>query len=366
MLGTFDVVPYDGTTPGFLVFHKPLNLYWNAVPCDVKVLVPYSLGPLAAVAPASGFEGTAYTTDGVEQTLYRDLPQWLDYRDQTAMEQLAQETLDTVKNTVCEGSLTYYGKLSGALTKGTALNLAATTHATGCETMNALVRQVALDYVPLQGGGAVWVTRLSFSNRMKPFAGDRLYNHPSYGSQQTLQDARMDLRSAGSAIADQVRASQMRPDEGYQGPLDVDSSHVDPNTGRDVRSARDRTSARDHTSARDLSPSGNTYRGPRKETGLSAADLSAALGNDHQRNNEEARDRRAERRATQEAADRDASRLSRALGNPTGPASKDASPAELAQHQSDRSIDAELRRIAEGGDEQRNRRRGGGPGLGYE
>lgn len=351
---SFDVVPFDGTADGYLVFHEPIVKPFSSrtsleagtpdgVPCDVKVLVPYSRGALEAVAPASGFEGTAYTVDGVEQVHYGEVPSWRDYRDRAQLEQLAREQLDCVKNTVVEGSLTYFGKLSAALTKGLALSINHPDYDTGLESMGALVRSVVLDFAPDGGSATEWTTRLSFSNRMKPFGGDRLYVHPAYSSAGAIRGASLDLRAAGASIGATIEQSAPRP-VGQGADVELDMS-------------RDR----------------NRYRGPRNDKGLDAQGLRGALGKDAGRNQVEADGRESERRANASASERSAkglhrakgfdmdtnvrhsgeaqaakakaekgsaasaSRLSHAKGNPTGPKAL----------QADREIDAELARLAD-------------------
>lgn len=197
----FSVIPSDGTNDGYILFDQPIcTAYAGAAalakggsaipqPTEVKALVPYSRGAITAQAPSGGgYQGTAYTVNGVQRTLYRDFPGWLDYRDSTAYAQLAQEILDTVKNTVIEGSITYWGKLSWALALGSSLNLAGNGYSTGHESMAAAVRGVVLDYLP-GGGASPWVTRVRFSTRLRPFCGDRLYAHPAWGQAPAMSGA---------------------------------------------------------------------------------------------------------------------------------------------------------------------------------
>lgn len=197
---TFDIVPSDGVNPGYLVAQQPVvkafgtiaNLTiggssTDGIPDDIKVLVPYSKGTLTAVWPADSggvpqYGGTAYTSDGVAETCYYDVPDWLDYHDQANLLQLAREKFDTLSNTVTEGSLTYFSKYSDLLTLGTSINIGKAEGTTGYETIAAPIRSVVLDYSP-DGGPVPHITRIQFSNRLRPFAGDRLYAHPIYGGQ---------------------------------------------------------------------------------------------------------------------------------------------------------------------------------------
>jgi hypothetical protein len=181
-----------GVQTGYIEFYQPvcaayctqaqLNKGGSAIanPTDIQVLVPYSLGALTVQSPSGGgYAGTAYTVNGVQRTWVLDYPSWLDYGQTTAMQALADQKLLTVKNTVIEGSLTYYDKQMTFLTLGDAVNITGNGYTTGYEAINAVARSIVLDYLP-ESGTTQWITRISFSTRMKAFAGDRLYVHPNW------------------------------------------------------------------------------------------------------------------------------------------------------------------------------------------
>ena len=181
-----------GVINGYIMFYQPVpSVYASTAtmtaggssvpaPGDVKVLVPYARGALTATKPTSSYEGTAYTVDGIQRTMYVDVPAWLDSGDLTNMLILAQEKLDAVKDTVIEGSLTYYGKSLGWLTLGKALNIAiAGGGTTGWESLAAPVKGVSIEY---QNKSIQWVMKLRFSTRRKPFSGDRLYRPIPYAA----------------------------------------------------------------------------------------------------------------------------------------------------------------------------------------
>jgi hypothetical protein len=179
-----------GVSNGYLVTNNPICTYYatpaqlaaggSAIPPpgDIKVLIPYSRGALSVTAPASGFEGTAYTVDGIERTLVIDYPQWQDKGDTARMALLAQEKLDSQKDTVIEGQLTIWDKDTSWLTLVRALNIARDGGTTGWEAIAAPVRGVTLEY---QDRSKEWLTRLRFSTRRRPFTGDRLYTPVPYG-----------------------------------------------------------------------------------------------------------------------------------------------------------------------------------------
>lgn len=207
---TFEILPETGqirfSEPVVRPFGTLPNLikggvYTDGIPSDIKVLVAYSRGTLTAVYPPdvdgqAQFDGTAYTQDKITRTLYRDYPQWRWGNDLTSYQQLAQQIWYTVSNTVVSGSLTYYGKLSSALDRGKAANVAGAT-TTGFEAINAAIRTIVLEYP--QTGPTPWLTRLSFSTVRRPFSGDTLYAHPMFAHGQAFgrDDFQgMDLTSA--------------------------------------------------------------------------------------------------------------------------------------------------------------------------
>ncbi len=357
---TFDVVPYDGTTDGHIVFHSPINRVWNAEPCDVKVLVPYSRGALSVAAPASGFEGTAHAEDGVERTLPIEIPGWLDRRDLESYRKLAQEQLDCVKNTVCEGSITYGGKLTAALAKGAAVNLARVGGTTGYEGMDALARAVVLDWLPTSPDGARWVTRVAFSNRMKPFAGDRLYIPPAWGSQAALAGASLAMPAPKPEPADGGRESGASFAPGFGGRPEPAPRNRYRKPGKDTGlSAADRRRVRGEDkeyNAMQADDRENRRRVAERGSRRHAGALAGSLGKDWVKNADERIAREGARRSAEAGSRRHAARLSTALGNPHGEGSSRA----------DRETDAMLKALADGDDEPRRRRPGGsGFALGY-
>lgn len=366
---TFEVDP----TTGSLWFHEPVVKPFSSmasleagtpdgVPCEVKVQVPYSRGAMSITLPASGHEGTAHTVDGLERTAYKEYPGWLDYRDRASYEQLAREVLDTLMDTVVEGSLTYHGKLSAALAKGVSLNLAGAGYATGFEAANATVRQVVLDYAPDGGSASEWTTRLMFSNRLRPFSGDRLYAHPGFGSTGWRPDAGLDYEGAAKRMQQAQAQARARPASAGGPEPSLDPGPVGPNRyrkpGKDTglsADARKRVRGEDKDyNAMQADDRENARRTAARGSRRHAQALTGALGKDPTRNAVEADDRESRRRLAEKGSRRHSARLSNALGNPLG---KDSSEA-------DRRTDAMLKALADGSDDDRRRRRGGGTGIG--
>lgn len=240
-----EVVPYDGTTPGYILFKNPVVQYTSTqgqlnagganvvAPSDVIVMVPYSRGPLTVTSPAGGgYSGTAYTGFGVQRVLYRDYPNWIDAGNNSNMQTLADQILLTVNNAIREGSVVYLGKYTNALPTGSwpiALNVAKATGTTGYESMAAPVRTVTLEWP--QEGGSIWTTHLDFSTRRQMYSGDRLYVHPMFGSAGFGQQLGGTLSAGGPNFIGQSGF-------GFHGP---EGSTANPYEGMGEDEAADRT-----------------------------------------------------------------------------------------------------------------------------
>jgi hypothetical protein len=104
------------------------------VPTDVRAVVPIYTAANRAYAPSSStYAGTANTVEGIARTLVVTVPSWRDPANQTAMNVFAADILDSCKDTVLEGTVTYLGLYTTALTMGMALNVAGNGYVTGWE-----------------------------------------------------------------------------------------------------------------------------------------------------------------------------------------------------------------------------------------
>jgi hypothetical protein len=225
----FELVLPDGTNPGYIIFMQPICMAYASrtqletggaavpAPGDVRVLVPYSRGPLQVTVPTLGdgtptYGGTAFTEDGIERTLYKDYPQWLDKGAVALMTELANQILFSRQDTVYEGSVTYHGKYSAGLTLGWCLNIASADGLTGWESIKAAARSVTLLWP--QTGASIWKTKINFSSRRRPFTGDRLYLHPGYRSQPQIAQGwnPFGLTVQGMRALTQARQQQFEQD----------------------------------------------------------------------------------------------------------------------------------------------------------
>lgn len=153
--------PYDEWPCGITIDPDSGHVYFlqatfsvagNRVPSDVRALVAVNTGNLTAIKPANtgtpaitpAYEGTSHTVEGMEETLTVSVGQWRDPINQSAMDAYAQDLLDSVKDAVIEGEVTYAGKYLAALTPGIALEIHGNGYTTGWEGLPVPVLEVEL------------------------------------------------------------------------------------------------------------------------------------------------------------------------------------------------------------------------------
>lgn len=189
----FEIIPSLNsvrfTKPTVQAFGTPAKLVTggattDGIPANIRVLVPFSRGPLEAVYPPNDtggnpqFNGTLYTVDDIARTEVRNAPQWVDVRDQAKFNLMAEQLWKCISNTEVSGSLVYYGLYSAGLNLGQKLNVAqADGVVIGLESVNAPVRSVTLAY----SGAAGYTTTLNFSTKLRPWSGESLYQPQSWG-----------------------------------------------------------------------------------------------------------------------------------------------------------------------------------------
>jgi hypothetical protein len=145
-------------------------------PIDIRVMVPVAKDDAReAIVPSSGYEGTAYDDEGLERTLYVFEPSWRDGTDAERMELAAQEILDSVKDTVIEGSVSVLKQLDSVLVPGKSLNLDGPDWSSPLASMGTPIIAAELvfdtDSIPLR-------TVMTFSNRRAAFSGAVLTSPP--------------------------------------------------------------------------------------------------------------------------------------------------------------------------------------------
>lgn len=112
--------------PVVSVFGTPTNLQaggsnTDGIPTDVRIFAAVRTGNLQAVKPAdtngnATFSGTAYTVDGINETLTITMSDWIDQGNQSNMDAYAQDLLESVQDAVYEGAIPLVGYRSSYLT----------------------------------------------------------------------------------------------------------------------------------------------------------------------------------------------------------------------------------------------------------
>jgi hypothetical protein len=153
-------------------------------PTDVQILAIYARGINQAVVPpdVSGvpqYQGTAYTVDGLQVTRTIDVPAYVDQWDAVGMSALGQQHLDSIKDTVYEGSGDLIVEPTwDVLEFNYALNYAIAGTTSPWSAINAPVRSVTVGW-PGASGSRHRVS-FGFTTQRRPFSGDDLYLHPSF------------------------------------------------------------------------------------------------------------------------------------------------------------------------------------------
>ena len=164
--------PYDEQTipftfdssDGSIIFAKTTySAIGNHVPTDVRVLLAVNTGELTSVKPSSGFEGTSHTVEGLEETLTVMIDAWRDPANQAPMDVYTQDLLDSVKDTVVEGTIVYHGLFKPALTFGLGISVTGSTYMTGWESLNIPI--VAVDLTWNSRSPWHYTTTMAVSNR---------------------------------------------------------------------------------------------------------------------------------------------------------------------------------------------------------
>lgn len=190
---TFRVIPSTGQIlfdrPYIESINQPQDLAAGGAAVkqadDLVVLLAYSRGALEAVYPpdVSGvpaYAGTAYTSAGLQRTLYADVDSWVYQGNHDAMTALAAMLHKTRADTVVAGSVRYKGVYADVLDVGAGhkLSFASPCGATGDEALDVPVRAVTVR-LNWQGGGLLATTEMQVSSRRDPRTSEGMYMHLS-------------------------------------------------------------------------------------------------------------------------------------------------------------------------------------------
>jgi hypothetical protein len=149
------------------------------LPDSVEVLAAVVRGNLGVTVPPDDdetpqYEGTLYTVEGVERTLYVPVPNWVDKGQVAHMTEYAEQLLDAVKDTRIEGSVPLLGWDATWYTPGQALTLSGNGYGTQWDTepMPAVSCEVAI----VEGAAVPFRTMIGVSNQrgaLSPSAYER-------------------------------------------------------------------------------------------------------------------------------------------------------------------------------------------------
>lgn len=158
-------IPFSmDTETGHIIFTIPTYIQCgNNVPADVRVVVAVNTGELTAHAPATGYEGTSNTVEGLENTRVITCRDWVDPINQAHVEAYAQDRLDACKDAIVEGAVVYHGLYTPALTFGNGVSVTGSGYTTGWEGLNLPI--VDVEVLWNDGQASAHTTTMQLSNR---------------------------------------------------------------------------------------------------------------------------------------------------------------------------------------------------------
>jgi hypothetical protein len=174
--------PWQTEQPGYftsitspnIVFQLPTyNAAGFHIPSDVRALLAIYTGSLTATYPADvagvpQYAGTSNTVEGLAETLTVTCTSWRDPGNQAAMDAYAHDMLDSVKDSIVEGTIVYHGLYSAALTPGLAVSVTGSTYTTGWESLAIPVQEIELAWN--NGNLTQHTTTMHCSNRKAHFS----------------------------------------------------------------------------------------------------------------------------------------------------------------------------------------------------
>jgi hypothetical protein len=187
---------------GIVRFNYPTRLTAGKQPDDVEVWIPIYTGantatwPADTAGPTKNYAGTSYTVDAprLPKTLTVTVGSWRDPANNANMLLYAQDMLDSVKDTVCEGVIQYLGLYEAALSPGTAYSITGASYTTGWEGLSLANTETELAW---NAEGLRWVTSIRVSNRRSHFSAEAFLHPDRTGVTFDWGDAAVDLTPGG-------------------------------------------------------------------------------------------------------------------------------------------------------------------------
>ena len=165
-------LPFQYLGNGLILFAGPTFSVFGKAPADVWVMLPLNAGtnvvyypPNTGGPPATtpAYAGTSNSVEGLTDTLLVTVPEWRDPANATAMSAYASDLLDSVKDARIEGTVTYYGVYTPALTMGIALQIAASGFTSPYDWGTTPIPVVECE-LDLATAGTLHTTRMRVSN----------------------------------------------------------------------------------------------------------------------------------------------------------------------------------------------------------
>ncbi len=215
---------------GFVYFDKPTAFIINQAagtyipPYNVVALLSVASGSLVTFAPSSTtYAGTLFTVEGITRRKVITCRDWGDGSNTANMQIFASEFLDSVKDVVVEGSVSYYGMLERYLVCGATGqavsftgNDSVTAYTTGWEALNLPVVSVELVF-NTGPDGTSYTTNLQLSNRRGRYTADNFLRPNIMGAQLGMSG---DILT-GSASTYTPGAGTIAPSPGGFSPLEA-------------------------------------------------------------------------------------------------------------------------------------------------
>lgn len=210
--------------PSVSFFGQPSSLETGGASVDgqpenIRVLLPVSLAPLEVAEPpdVSGdpvYEGTLFTTDGIERTHYVNLDDWVSESDTGPVRLWARQLLDSIKDTVVEGRTMLY-TYQPVLRPDVRVTFSDPCMAGAYDTYATMVRACLLRFNH-GSGPTLYHTELSLSNRRDQYRGYDQSLHPIVA---TPPKARTDTTIKAGSLINRADSVWQNNRTGYRSAL---------------------------------------------------------------------------------------------------------------------------------------------------
>lgn len=199
-----------GTPSGFA--------FADGKPYDVRVVVPYNRGGMEARVPTTGYRGTAYTSAGITRIMEVHVDDWQWIGDRPDILKLADEHLKTMQDIIYTGSISHIGLPTAFSPWGLGMAINAVypgPSSTEFRRVNNLpVRQIEISW---DHPGTDFQVDFQVSNFKRPFQGDSLWLHPSFGGASAIEMGGGGFDAWNELVGSKMSAGPMVPERSSMG-----------------------------------------------------------------------------------------------------------------------------------------------------